>query len=252
MPAKINYFYYISFFVISFISSIWIIRIHINSISFWIRYNIIINGINSIELNIMIIDYESLSKQIRLIVIFIGSMVFFPFFVTYCYIKTASSIEKQYYFHWFYYGYCIVYIQVVTEIFNHYDFAYSTILDIIIPTIVQKCVDFSVFFIQYKGYYYDFFWIFLIYTRLIIQLFRFPVNSAFIINSNKAYLDFIKVIVLRVINIIYLIYYFGSYSFMINLFITITGIFYIECILVMVRSFNIIHRIKLNCISLFV
>ena len=182
MPIKINTYYYLSFFFISFSVSVSYIIINISLLSFWIIYNRIISGINTIELNIIIINYDHLSEQIILIIIFISTIIFLPFFILYFFLIFICSIEKQYIFHWSYCIYCILYFFVLSLIFNHYDFAYSAFIDVYIPDLVQKCVDFSVFFIQYKGYYYDFFWIFLIYTRLIIQLFMFPVNNAFIIN----------------------------------------------------------------------
>ena len=59
-------------------------------------YNIIINGINSIELNIIIIDYESLSEQRNIIIGVRIVFIYFPFVIIYFHIKTIIRVENQY------------------------------------------------------------------------------------------------------------------------------------------------------------
>lgn len=59
----------------------------------------IISGVDNIELNIIITDYEKLSEQINIIVFFIIIRVYTPFVITYFYIKTVGIVEIQYNFH---------------------------------------------------------------------------------------------------------------------------------------------------------
>ena len=239
-----NSFYFLTIFFSSVIIAIIYIINNITIISFWIIYNIIISGINNTELNIIISDYEQLSQQIIIIIIFIVIMVYIPFFVSYFYIKIASSIEQQYTFHGIYYVYSIFYVYFISTIFNHYDFAYATFIDIFMPNIVQKCVDFSIFFIQYKGYFYDFFWIFLLNTVIVINFIIIPNQFKFCIKTNKSYSDYIKIIGIRIINHIFILYYFGNYSIELNLSIFIRNFVCIEARYVFFRIFKFIHIFK--------
>ena len=59
-------------------------------------YHIVISGITNIELNIIIIDYESLSEQRNIIIGFRIVFIYFPFVIIYFHIKTIIRVENQY------------------------------------------------------------------------------------------------------------------------------------------------------------
>ena len=124
---------------------------------------------------------------------------------------------------------------MISCIFNHYDFAYSTIIDTFIPYIVQKCVDFSRFFIQYMGYYYDFIFIFIIYNAYIYQIYLFPYIYYFFMKANKCDKDFITIVFFRIVNCFIIIYYFGNASFFFNFCIISISLFCIEIIFIIRR-----------------
>lgn len=161
----------------------------------------------------------------------------------YIYRKRLSAIEYQYKFHWGYYRSFTVYIWVIALIYNNYDFAYSAFLNIVIPNIIQKCVDFSHFFIQYKGYFYDFFFFICIFISFKHSLLIYP-NHIFYIKSNHSYHNYIYVIVFRTISCFSRIYYFGSYSFEINNVIMIMTFIFREFFIILLRIFIILQRIS--------
>jgi len=237
---KTNTIYIICILRLSIGVSLYNIIVNMNIISFWIMYHIVISGITNIELNIIIIDYESLSEQRNIIIGFRIVFIYFPFVIIYFHIKTIIRVENQYWFHWSYYIYSFVYVSMITFIYNHYDFAYSTFMDIVIPNIVQKCIDLPIFFIQYKGYFYDFLIIFIIYIAFIHYLFFFTCSN-FYIKSTKIYANFIKTIFLRVITWFGIIYYFGNNSTYMNLIIMGVAFICIEFIYILIRMIAIFH-----------
>ena len=244
---SVNFFYILIIFISSISFSIYIIIPNINRISFWIRYHIIISGITNIELNIIITDYENLSEQINLIIFFIIIRVYVPFIITYFYIKTVGIIEIQYNFHWGYFIYSFIYMIIISVIYNHYDFAYSTFIDIVLPYIVQKCLDFSLFFSQYKGYFYDFFFIFFIYISCIHILFIYT-NINFYLKSNDNYSNHIKRVFFRFISYISILYYFGSHSYFVNTIILISTFICRELFYILIRIFAFIHMITFKTV----
>lgn len=244
---KTNTIYMICIFVLSIRISLYNIIANMNMISFWIIYHIIISGITNIELNIIIIDYESLSEQINIIIFFIIILIYFPFVVTYFHVKTIIRVEHQHWFHWSYYIYSLVYVSMIAFIYNHYDFAYSTFMDIIIPNIVQKCIDFPIFFIQYKGYFYDFLIIFVIYRLFIHHFFIFSYNN-FYIRSNTIYVNFIKTICLRIIIWFGIVYYFGNNSAYVNFIIIRAALICMEFIYILIRMIAILHMLAIKIV----
>lgn len=217
---------------------------YINYISFWILYSRIQQNITKIELNIIVINYEHLSEQRRRMIIFLTTLLYFPFFRSYLIIKFIRSVEKQYVFHFSYYISIIVYIERISFLFTHYDFAYSTFMDLIIPEMIQKCIDFSIFFLHYKGYFYDFFLFRIFYRNLILTCFRYPSFFSFYIKTYKTRSDFSYLFYIRLFNSFLILYYFGSYSFLINFIVFFRSCFFTECLVCILRLFTILHRIK--------
>ena len=244
MPIKINTYYYLSFFFISFSVSVSYIIINISLLSFWLIYNRIISGINTIELNIIIINYDHLSEQIILIIIFISTIIFFPFFILYFFLIFICSIEKQYIFHWSYCIYCILYFFVLSLIFNHYDFAYSAFIDVYIPDLVQKCVDFSTFFIQYKGYFYDFIFIIFFFISLRFNFIIWPYKYYNYLYTNTIKYNFTLIIIIRFFSSFFILYYFGSYSIYINGLILCISLRCLEFIIIIMRIFILLQRLQ--------
>lgn len=239
------------FIIFSFALAISYIIIYNNSIAFWILFNILFNNNNNIEINIMILNYEQFSEQIRRICFFMCNIVYIPFIAFSIYVKIRSSIDNQYGFHYLIVLYFVVYILFFACLFNHYDFAYSLIIDIFIPNIVQKCVDFALFLIQYKGYFYDFIYIWLLFMCIFFVYFISPSYFIFIIKTNQNLIQFNKVILFRFINVCFIFYYFGTYQYEINSMLIITNLCCIEIMLIWIRAFNILKIFYIS-ISLFV
>ena len=241
-------FFFISF---SFALAISYMIMYNNYLVFWIIFNILFNNNNLIEINIMILNYEQFSEQIRTTCFFICNLVYIPFIAFSIYVKIRSSIDSQYIFHYFIVLYFVLYILFCTCLFNHYDFAYSLIIDIFIPNVVQKCVDFALFLIQYKGYFYDFIYIWLLFISIFFIYFISPSYFIFILKTNQNKIQFNKVILFRFINVCFIFYYFGTYQYEINWILIFINLCCIEIILICIRAFNILKIFYIS-ISLFV
>lgn len=227
--------------MLSFAIAIYTIISKIDKISFWILYHIIMSGMNKIELNLMIIDYEYLSNKRSVIIFYITFIIYIPFIIIYIYVKVIPSIEIKYIIHASRVIYLILYLIMLSTRLNHRDFAYSTFLDIMLPNIIQKCLELGTFFAQYRGYFYDFFSMsaFCILVRAIIVI--WPHHYNFYIYSSYKYNSFIMVRGLRLLMYLFMIYYFGSYIPMIN-YITIgTSVVCLEFFWIIIRALNILQ-----------
>ena len=239
------------FIVFSFTLAISYIIIYNNSLAFWILFNILFNSKNSIEINIIILNYEQFSEQIRIICFFICNLVYTPFIAFIIYAKIRSSVDNQYIFHYLIILYFIVYTLFCSCLFNHNDFAYSLIIDIFIPNIVQKCVDFTLFLMQYKSYFYDFVYIWLMFIGIFIIYFISPGHFIFMLKTSKNKIQFDKVMLFRFINVCFIFYYFGTYQYEFNSILIFINLCCIEIMLIWIRAFNIL-KIFYIPISLFV
>ena len=236
-------------FFFSFIISVYIILNKINQLSFWILYHILISGITKIELNLMIMDYEYLSHKRSIIIFYIAIIIYMPFILIYAYIKFIPSIEINYIVHVSRAMYLVTYLITLSMRLNHNDFAYSTFLDIVLPNIIQKCLEFGTFFSQYIGYFYDFFCIHFIWTLLRIFMVSWPISCTFYIKSTKNYTNFIILSGARLVVYFFIIYYFGSYLYIINYIIRGITFRCFESFWILIRALNIIQIIKIkHCI----
>lgn len=233
-------------FSFSFIISVYIIINKINQLSFWVLYHIIISGITKIELNLIIIDYEYLSNKRSIIIFYIAIIIYMPFIMIYAYIKFIPSIEIKYIGHVSIALYLVIYLVMLSIRLNHNDFAYSTFLDIVLPNIIQKCLEFGTFFTQYIGYFYDFFFIDLICILLRIFIIASPISCTFYIKSNLNYMNFIMLGGVRLIVYFCIIYYFGSYLYIINYIIRGISFRCFESFWILIRVLNIIQIIQIK------
>jgi hypothetical protein len=233
-------------FAFSFIISVYIIVNKINQLSFWVLYHIIISGITKIELNLIIIDYEYLSNKRSTIVFYMAIVIYMPFILIYVYIKFIPSIEIKYITHVSRALYLVIYLVMLSIRLNHNDFAYSTFLDIVLPNIIQKCLEFGTFFAQYIGYFYDFFFIDFICILLRIFIIVSPISCTFYIKSSQHYMSFIMLSSVRLIVYFCITYYFGSYLYIINYIIRGISFRCFESFWILIRVLNIIQIIQIK------
>jgi len=230
----------------SFTIAIYAIISKIDKVSFWVLYHIIMSGINKIELNLMIIDYEYLSNKRSLIIFYITFIIYIPFIIIYIYIKIMPSIEIKYAMHTSIIVYLVLYLISLSARLNHSDLAYSAFLDMVLPNRIQKCLELGTFLAQYRGYFYDFFCMGAIHILIRIIVIISPYNYNFYMRSNYKYANFIIIRSFRFLMYLLIIYYFGSYISIINYLIIGTSVVCLEFFWVIIRALSVLQITRIT------